>query len=203
VTDFQRIFVVSTSATTKDAERLRARLGSRSVVVTAPTGEAKTVVLGLGREATPEVLLAPVAYPGVDRGHRLDEVVRRHATEDRFRDVVVVADPATITLLLRVLAPDQLPHAGAVTEVGLPRGSRPVQPLRAVVGGVALAVVAGLLSGVVPVWVLPLLALLAGLGLLAVPRRRHVGEMLLIATAVAVLVSLLAIAGSTRFPGSW
>ena len=62
--------------------------------------------------------LAPVRFPDVDRGHRLDEVVRRHAVEDRYRDLVVVADQATLTLLLRVLAPDQLPEGGPVTEVG-------------------------------------------------------------------------------------
>ena len=68
------------------------------------------------------MLLAPVRFPDVDRGHHLDQLVRRHAVEDRFRDVVVVTDAATVTLLLRALAPDQLPMAGAVTEVGLPRG---------------------------------------------------------------------------------
>ena len=55
----------------------------------------------------------------------------------------------------------------------------------------------------VPIWVLPLLVVVAGLVLLAVPRRRHVGEALLISVAVAVAVSLLSIAGSSRFPGSW
>jgi hypothetical protein len=203
VTDFQRILVVSTQAAGRDVERVRARLDARAVVLTAPTGEAKRVVEAIGREATPEVVLSPVRFPDVDRGHRLDEVVRRHAVADRFRDVVVVADPATITLLLRVLAPDQLPESGAVTEVGLRRGARPVPLGLAAAVGVGLAIVAGLLSAVVPVWVLPLLALLAGLGLLAVPRHRHVGQSLLIATGVALLFSLLAIAGSSRFPGSW
>ena len=58
-------------------------------------------------------------------------------------------------------------------------------------------------SGILPIWVLPLLALVAGLVLLAVPRQRHLGEALLIAVAVAAAVSLLSIAGSSRFPGSW
>jgi hypothetical protein len=203
VTDFQRIFVVSTHAGAQDVARVRKALGHEVTVLTAPTGEAKQVVAGLGREPVPDVLLAPVKHPDVDRGHRLDEVVRRHAVADRFRDVVVVADPATVTLLLRVLAPDQLPGAGPVTEVGLPRGSRPVPLGRAVVGGVALAVVTGLLAPVVPFWVLPALVVLAAAVLLVLPQRRHVGQSLLIATGVAAVVSLLAIAGSSRFPGSW
>ena len=203
MTDYQRIIVVSSQADDPDVAAVRRRLGADAVVLTAPTAEAKRVVVGLGRDATPEVLLAPVRFPDVDRGHRLDEVVRRHALVDRFRDVVVVADPATITLLLRVLAPDQLPTGGAVIEVGLPRGSRPVPLGRAVAGGVGLAVVAFLLSAVVPFWVLPTLALVAGLGLLLVPARRHLGHSLLIAVGVGVLVAALSIAGSSRFPGAW
>jgi hypothetical protein len=182
---------------------VRKALGHEATVLTAPTAEAKHVVEGLGRDPVPDVLLAPVRFPGVDRGHRLDELVRRHAVADRFRDVVVVADPATVTLLLRVLAPDQLPGAGPVTEVGLPRGSRPVPLGRAVAGGVALAVVTGLLANAIPFWVPPALVVLTGVALLLVPRRRYVGNALLIATGVAVLFSLLAIAGSSRFPGSW
>ncbi|MBD3915399.1 hypothetical protein [Nocardioides hwasunensis] len=203
MTDFQRIFVVSTRASESDVARLRARLGRSAVVATAPTGEAKRVVTGLGLPASPETTLAPVRFPDVDRGHRLDEVVRRHAVEDRFRDVVVVADSATLTLLLRVLAPDQLPEQGPVTEVGLRRGTRPVPLGHAVAGGVALGAVSGLLSAVLPVWVLPALVVLAGLVLLVPPRHRHLGQTLLIATAVAVLVVFWAIAGSARFPGSW
>ena len=152
---------------------------------------------------SPEVLLAPVRFPDVDRGHRLDELVRRHAVEDRYRDLVVVADPATLTLLLRVLAPDQLPESGPVTEVGLPRASRPVPLGKAAAGGVGLAVVAGVLSPVLAPWVLPALVALAGLALLVVPGRRYVGQALLIATAVSVVVTLMAIAGSARFPGAW
>ena len=203
VTDFQRIFVLSTQAGAPEVARVRKALGHEVTVLTAPTGEARQVVEGLGREPVPDVLLAPVRYPDVDRGHRLDEVVRRHAVADRFRDVVVVADPATVTLLLRVLAPDQLPAAGPVTEVGLPRGSRPVPLGRAVAGGVALAVVTGLLAPVVPFWVLPALVVVAAVVLLLLPRWRYVGQSLLIATGVAAVFSLLAIAGSSRFPGSW
>ena len=203
MSDFQRILVVSTRAGAHEVERVRSRLARSAVVLTAPTGEARAVVEALGRTPVPEVALAPVQHPDVDRGHRLDEVVRRHAVVDRFRDVVVVADPATITLLLRVLAPDQLPESGPVTEVGLPRGTRPVPLGRATAAGVALAVVAGLASSAVPFWVLPVLAVVAGLALLGVPARRHIAYALFIAVAVAVLFALLAIAGSTRFPGAW
>jgi hypothetical protein len=203
VSELQRIFTVSVQASTKDVERLRARLGSSVRVLTAPTVEARRVVEALGREPVPEVLLAPVRFPDVDRGHRLDELVRRHAVEDRYRDLVVVADPATLTLLLRVLAPDQLPEAGPVTEVGLPRAPRPVPLGKAAAGGVGLAVVAGVLSPVLAPWVLPALVALAGLAFLVVPGRRYVGQALLIATAVSVVVTLMAIAGSARFPGAW
>ena len=203
MTDYQRIFVVGAQAGADEVARLRTSLGSHVVVLTAPTVEAKRVVTGLGVEPVPDVLLAPVRFPDVDRGHSLDQLVRRHAVEDRFRDVVVVTDAATVTLLLRTLAPDQLPMAGAVTEVGLPRGSRPVPLVQAALGGGALAFVAVLAADVVPFWVLPLLVLVAGLALLLVPRRRHLGEALLISVAVGIAVSLLSIAGSTRFPGSW
>lgn len=201
--DYQRIFVVGAHAGADEVARLRSSLGSSVVVLAAPTAEAKRVVTGLGIAPVADALLAPVRFPDVDRGHRLDQLVRRHAIEDRFRDVVVVTDAATVTLLLRALAPDQLPMSGAVTEVGLPRGARPVPLLQAALGGGALAFVAVLGSGVVPIWVLPLLVVVAGLVLLVVPRRRHLGEALLISVAVAVAVSLLAIAGSSRFPGSW
>jgi hypothetical protein len=205
--DLQRIFVVGTQAGDDDVARVRRTLDAGATVLTAPTAEARRVVdgliAGLGAEPVPDVLLAPVRFPEVDRGHRLDDLVRRHAVQDRFRDIVVVADPATATLLLRVLAPDQLPEAGPVTEVGLPRGSRPVPLVQAALGGVALAVVSGLLAALVPVWVLPALAVLAGAVLAVTPRRRHVGLALLIATGVAAVVTLFAIAGSSRFPGSW
>lgn len=203
MSELQRIFTVSVQASTADVDRLRARLGSSVRVLTAPTVEARRVVEALGREPVPEVLLAPVRFPDVDRGHRLDELVRRHAVEDRYRDLVVVADPATLTLLLRVLAPDQLPESGPVTEVGLPRAPRPVPLGKAAAGGVGLAVVAGALSPVLAPWVLPALVALAGLVLLVVPGRRYVGQALLIATAVSVVVTLMAIAGSARFPGAW
>lgn len=206
MTDYQRIFVVGAQAGPDEVARLRSSLGSDVVVLTAPTVEAKRVVAGLGVEPVPDVLLAPVRFPDVDRGHHLDQLVRRHAVEDRFRDVVVVTDAATVTLLLRALAPDQLPMAGAVTEVGLPRGSRPVPLVQAALGGGVLAFVAVLAANAIPFWVVPLIALLAGLAglaLLLVPRRRHLGEALLISVAVAIAVSLLSIAGSSRFPGSW
>lgn len=201
--DYQRIFVVGAQASDDEVARLRASMGRSVVVLTAPTAEAKRVVTGLGVEPVPDALLAPVRFPDVDRGHRLDQLVRRHAVEDRFRDVVVVTDAATVTLLLRALAPDQLPMSGAVTEVGLPRGARPVPLVQAALGGAGLAFVSVLAANAMPFWVLPLLVILAGLVLLLVPRHRHLGEALLISVAVAVAVSLLSVAGSSRFPGSW
>ena len=66
-----------------------------------------------------------------------------------------------------------------------------------------VVVVAFLLSAVVPFWVLPTLALVAGLGLLLVPARRHLGHSLLIAVGVGVLAAALSIAGSSRFAGAW
>ncbi|MBL0749196.1 hypothetical protein [Nocardioides baculatus] len=201
--DYQRIFVVGSQAGADEVARLRSSLGRSVVVLTAPTAEAKQVVGGLGVEPVPDVLLAPVRFPDVDRGHRLDQLVRAHAVADRFRDVVVVTDPATVTLLLRALAPDQLPMSGAVTEVGLPRGARPVPLLQAALGGGVLAFVSVLAANAVPFWVLPLLVAVTGLVLLLVPRLRHLGEALLIAVAVGIGVSLLSIAGSSRFPGSW
>ena len=203
MTDYQRIHVVTTRAGTAEVERLRASLGSSATVITAPTPEAKRVVVGLGRDAHPDVLLAPVRFPDVDRGHRLDGLVRRHAVEDRFRDVVVVADPATVTLLLRVLAPDQLPSAGPVIEVGLPRGARPVPLGRAAIGGAVLAIVSLTLAALFTVWLLPALVALAGLVLLLVPGRRYLGQALLIAVGTSLVVGLLIIAGSARFPGAW
>lgn len=199
--DYQRIHVVSTLAAADEVADLRRRLGKEAVVLTAPTGEAKQVVKGLGRTPVPEVLLAPVAHPTHDRGHRLDGLVRRHALADRYRDVVVVADPASITLLLRVLAPGQLATGGAVVEAGLPRGPRPVSLVRVLAGGVGLAVAFGLGAVLGTGWVLPALVVLAGLVLLVLPSQRHLGKTVLLAVAVAGVVMFMAIAGSERFPG--
>ena len=197
----QRILVVSTSATPADIDRLRDLLGRGPLVLTAPTGEAKQVVTAIDAEPQPDVLLAPVRFPDADRGERLDRLVRSHALTDRFRDVVVVVDPATATLLLRVLAPDQLPAGGAVTVVGLPRGDRPASVRRALLGGVLLGVVSGLAE---PLYLaLPGAVALVGLVLVLVGSWRHVGRELLLAAAVGVVVVLASFVGSTRFPGAW
>ncbi|HEU5036026.1 MAG TPA: hypothetical protein VFT70_03395 [Nocardioides sp.] len=201
--DLQRIVVVSTSASTADLERACGDLGRDPVLVVAPTGEAKRVAQDLDLEPQVELLLAPVAFPTADRGHQLDVLVRRHALQDRFRDVVVVTDPATSTLLLRALAPDQLPTGGAVTVVGLPRGGRPVAVRRAVGSGVVLGALAYVAYPPTPILTVPGLLALAGLAPLAVPRWRHVGQGLLLAAAVAVVVALAVVAGSARFPGAW
>ena len=203
MTDYQRIFVVSTQIGDTEAAALRTRLGRAVAVLVAPSAEARRVVTAIDREPTPEVALAAEPFPDVDRGHRLDALVRRHALADRQRDVVVVADPATVTLLLRVLAPGQLPERGPVTVVALPRAAAPVSLLHVGVGGLALAILTGALASVAPVWALPALVVVVGLALLLVPRRRRLGQTLLLATAAAAVLAMLAIAGSARFPGNW
>jgi len=199
----QRIFVVTTAAGEAHLTRLRDDLGRDPVVLTAPTAEAAAVVRVLPVSPQAEVLLAPVRFPPADRGHRLDELVRRHALRDRFRDVVVVTDPATSTLLLRVLAPDQLPTGGAVTLVGLARGDRPVVVRRAVVAGIVLGVLASVAESLTLVLALPGAVALAGLVLLLVPSWRHLGREALLAAAIAVPVVLAVVAGSARFPAGW
>lgn len=201
--DRQRILLVSSAATDSETEDVRGTLSRDALVLTAPTAEAKRVVTEIGAEPRPELELAPVRFPDADRGHRLDALVRRHALADRFRDLVVVADAATLTLLLRVLAPDQLPAQGSVTHVGLPRAGRPVPVAPAVGIGVVLGLLAGILAGGVPILVLPVAVAAVGLGLAVVPSRRHVGLGALLAAAVALGAIFLSIAGSSRFPGSW
>jgi len=199
----QRILVVSLAASADDLRRLRDDLGRDPLVLTAPTVEAKRVVRSLGADPQVEVLLSPVSFPEAERGHRLDALVRRHALHDRFRDVVVVTDPATSTLLLRVLAPDQLPTGGAVTGVGLPRGDRPVAVRRAAIGGLLLGVAAGVANPPLPILALPTAVALIGLVLLLVQPLRYRGRELLLAAAGALAVVFLGVAGSARFPGGW
>lgn len=199
----QRIFVVTTAVGEAELARLRDDLGRDPVVLTAPTAQAARVVAALRVEPIAEVLLAPVSFPPADRGHRLDELVRRHALGDRFRDVVVVTDPASTTLLLRAMSPDQLATGGAVTVVGLVRGDRPVAVRRAVGSGVVLGLVAGVARTPSLVVALPGAMALFGLALLLVRSWRHLGRELLLAAAVSAVVALLAVAGSARFPGGW
>lgn len=200
---YQRVLVVSTSADDAELKRIRRDLGRDPVVLAAPTAEAQRVVRGLGVEPRVEVLLAPVRFPQVDRGHRLDELVRDHALRDRFRDVAVVTDPATVVLLLRVLAPDQLSSGSALTVVGLPRGDRPVAFKRAAVLGGVLGVVSSVATSLATLVVLPGLVALAGLVLVLAEPWRHLGRELLLAALIAVAVALVVVASSARFPGGW
>ena len=197
----QRILVVTTEADEAELLRLRKDVGRDPVVLTAPTAEAKRVVRTLDVEPRVEVLLAPTRFPQADRGHQLDALVRRHALDDRFRDVVVVTDAASSTLLLRVLAPDQLATGGAVTMVGIPRGDRPVAVRRALVSGLVLGVAAGAAEPLAPILTLPGAVALVGLVLLPFLAWRHLGRELLLAAGVAVVVVLSVVAGSARFPG--
>ncbi|WP_345521587.1 hypothetical protein [Nocardioides conyzicola] len=201
--DHQRILVVSSTA--EDAEVFGVRDGLRrgAVVIAAPTAEAARVVRVLAVEPQVELLLAPVTVPDVDRGHRLDELVRRHALRDRFRDVVVVTDPASAALLLQVLAPGQVRSGGAVTVVGLPRGERPVAVRRAIASGLVLGIAASAVEPLVSILVLLGAVTFVGLGLLLVLRWRHVGRELLLAAAIAFGVVLAMVAGSARFPDGW
>ena len=199
---FQRIFVVSTTADEAELSRTRKGLGRDPVVLAAPTSEAGRVVGVLGVEPVVEVLLAPVRFPQVDRGHRVDELVRRHALHDRFRDVVVVIDPGTSTLLLRVLAPDQLASGGAVTTVGLAREDRPIAVQRAFAGGAVVGAAAGISGSLVALVALPAVLALVALVLLVLPSR-HLGRELLLAATIALAVGLAVVAGSSRFPGSF
>jgi hypothetical protein len=203
VPDRQRIFVVSSTAGDAQVAGVRDRLGRSPVVVTAPTYDAARVVRILDVEPQVELLLAPVSFPDVDRAHRLDELVRRHALVDRFRDVVVVTDPATTTLLLRALAPDQLPTGGAVTVVGLARGERPVVVGRAIAGGLVLGVAASLVEPLSVILGLLGAVTAVGLVLMLLLRWRHIGRELLLGAAVALGVVLVVVAGSARFPDGW
>ncbi|WP_323793574.1 hypothetical protein [Nocardioides sp.] len=199
----QRILVVSTDAADTELRRLTSELRRHPVVLTAPTAEAKRVVGALAVEPLVEVLLAPTRFPPADRSHQLDSLVRGHALRDRFRDVVVVTDTASSTLLLRALAPDQLATGGAVTVVGLPRADRPVSVGRAVVVGLGLGLAAGVVESVVPLLLLPVVTALLGLGLLLAPPWRHLGREALLAAAISVVAALAVISGSARFPGGW
>ena len=175
-----------------------------ALVLTAPTSEAKPVVESVRQavvaDVRAEILLAPVRFPDADRGHRLDALVREHVLRDRFRDVVVVADPATVTLLLRVLAPDQLASGGPVTLVGLPRADPPVSLLRVALSGGVVGVLAAGLDGLLPLFALPLVAAAAGLVLLGVPSLRRTAREVLFAALVGAVVLVMIVAGSTRFP---
>lgn len=203
VPDYQRIHVVSTAATEPELRRLGAAMGRQPVVLAAPTADAARVVRSLGVEPRVETLLAAQRHPVVDRGDRVDALVREHALSDRFRDVVVVTDPATATLLLRVLAPDQLDTPGAVTVVGLVRAGRPSDVRRAVVLGVVLGVAIGLAQRLGVILVLPAVAAVTGGALMTAPAWRHVGRELVLAAGIAIVVGLAVIAGSSRFPAGW
>jgi CheY-like chemotaxis protein len=200
VAGLQRIFVVSTAATPDDLRQLGRSLGRSRLVLTAPTTEGKAVVTALGGGAQPEMLLAPVRFPPVDRGQQLDTLVRNHALQDRFTDVVAITDPASVTLLLRVMAPDQLPTAGAVTEVGLPRADRPADLRRGAIAGGVLGVLAVVGEPVLPILALPAVAGVVGLVLLVVPAWRYLAQEVLLLAVVSVAVAILLIASAQRFP---
>lgn len=199
----QRVVLI---ATTTPAAQVRPRLGRRPLVLCAPTPEAKRIVAGLavrapGLEATPEVLLTPVTTSGPQRGHDLEALVRRHALADRYRDVVVVADPGTTALVARGLTGHRGPTA-PMTVVGLPRGGRPfATPWWAVcAAGFLLAVVAGLLVPRLHLLAVPALVAAVGVGLVPSGRTRPLGLAVLAAAGVALVLVLLGVSSARRFP---
>lgn len=199
----QRIFVVSTAVGETELLRIRGDLGRDPVVLTAPTVEAERVARALEAEPQVELLLTAVSAPPTDRGHRLDSLVRRYALHDRFRDVVVVTDSSTSTLLVESLAPDQISSMGAVTVVGLPRSDRPTAGRRAVASGLVAGVAAGVAQPLAPILAIPSALVMVGLTLLLAPSWRHLGRELLLAAAIALAVVLAVVSGSARFPGGW
>lgn len=202
VPERQLIRVVSVGAEDAELARIRGRLGRDPLILAGPTPEAARVVQQLGAKPTVELLLAPVRFPPADRGHQLDTLVRRHAMADRYRDVVVVVDPASSTLLLRTLAPDQLASGGPVTTVALPRSARPISLTRVAAIGGGLGAASAVIEPFSPLPIIPTLGGVVGLVLLAVPARRRLGREVLLAAAIGIMLAFVLVASSARFPGS-
>ena len=203
MTDYQRIFVVGAQAGADEVARLRSSLGSDVVVLTAPTVEAKRVVTASGSSRCPTCCSRRSGSPTSTAGTASTSWSAAMRCEDRFRDVVVVTDPATVTLLLRALAPTSCRWPAPSRRSACRAARVPYRWCRRRWAAACSPSWRCSPPNVIPIWVLPLLVVVAGLVLLLVPRRRHLGEALLIAVAVAAAVSLLSIAGSSRFPGSW
>lgn len=193
----QRVVVVSTSAPDAEVDALRA---DSPMTLCAPTAEAKRVVQRLALDPRPETLLAPVRLADGHRSQALERLVRTHASADRFRDVVVICDPDTARLVIKVIGDSATPVL-PVTELGLPRGERPPQPVWwGLVGALVLAIVSGLLSTVLHPLALPLLVALAGGVLWLSPARRPLARTLLLVAGVGALLLLLGITSARRFP---
>lgn len=137
-------------------------------------------------------------------GPALENQVRSRAVADRWRDLVVVADAATVRALAASLCnlPGSSALAGAddVVTVGLPRGERAVRPLHVVVGSGLLALLTLLLIDRVYPLLLPGAVAAAGLALLPWRGSRHLARTLLAAAGIAAILVFVLVAGSTRFP---
>ncbi len=196
----QRVVLLPTGADDPAAD-----VGRPAVALTAPDAPARARATGLGLPVVvcPELAAEPGEVPG-DRAHRLDTLVRRHAVADRWRDLVVVADDATLrdvaTGLCDLPEASTWPGSGGAVVVGLPRGTRPLRLGTVAAAALVVGVLALLAAGRLHPLSLPAVAAAAGAGLLLPSRTRHAGRTLLAAAGFAAVLVLLAVAGSTRFP---
>ena len=196
----QRVVLLSSSGGRFAAARLR-----RAEVLSAPEAEARAraETLGLPVLVCPELAAEP---GGVPDGHpdRLDALIRGHAVADRWRDLVVVADTATLHAAAAGLCgPTAVPppaDAEGVVVVGLPRGSRSVPWAAVAVGALVVAGLVGLTLDRLHPLVLPGLAAGAGLALVLPERTRRAGRSLLAVAALAAVLVLAVVAGASRFP---
>jgi hypothetical protein len=74
---------------------------------------------------------------------------------------------------------------------------------RAVASGLVLGVATAVSDPLAPLLALPVAVASTGLVLLLVTPWRHLGQELLLAAAIAVVVLFAVVAGSARFPGAW
>lgn len=177
-----------------------------ALVLTAPDAAARARAVSLGRPVVVSQELAE-GRPGessAERAHRLDTLVRSHAVSDRWRDLVVVADPDTLRDVATGLCslPDATMWSGAaeVVTVGLPRGTRPVRVLPTLVGALVVALLALPLLGRFHPLLLPGLVAVGGVALLPWAVTRHAARTLLAVAGLATLVVFLGVAGAGRFP---
>jgi hypothetical protein len=196
----QQVVLLPSSGERFAASRLR-----RAVVLSAPEAEARAraETLGLPVLVCPELAAEPGGVPD-GHPHRLDALIRGHAVADRWRDLVVVADPATLHAAAAGLCgPTAAPppaDAEGVVVVGLPRGSPPVPWAAVAVGAVVVAGLVGLTQDRLHPLVLPGLAAGVGLTLVLPERTRRAGRSLLAVAALAAVLVLVVVAGASRFP---
>ncbi len=197
----QRIVLVATDAADPTFRRPR-----RGVVLAAPDPAAQALAATMELPTITSPVLADAGPGGADaeRVRRLEALVRGHAVSDRFRDVVVVADAATVGAVAIGLGAlpgvSPLPGGSGVVTVGLPRRARPVRVGPVLVGAGLVGLVALLTVGRLHPLVVP--GIVAGIGLVLLPwaGSRHVGRTLLAQAGLAAVVVFVVVAGSGRFP---